>query len=63
MQHFVAITENMHLKFQSAGWLSFLTHDLPSSFALSGLPVHLAASRLTRFSLGGLHLSCERRLW
>jgi uncharacterized protein (DUF1697 family) len=28
-----------------------LTHDLPSSFALSGLPVHVAASQLAPFSL------------
>ena len=28
-------------------------------FALSGLPVHLAASRLTRFSLD-LEIACER---
>src|SRR5256884_6275238 len=35
-----------------AGWLISLTHDLPSSFALSGLPVHVAASQRAPFSLG-----------
>jgi hypothetical protein len=29
-----------------------LTHDLPSSFALEGYPVHLAESQSARFSLG-----------
>src|SRR5882724_5636494 len=29
-----------------------LTHDLPSSFALAGFPVHLADSQSARFSLG-----------
>src|SRR4030095_154661 len=29
-----------------------LTHDLPSSFALEGYPVHLAESESARFSLG-----------
>jgi hypothetical protein len=29
-----------------------LTHDLPSSFALSGFPVYVATSQLTPFSLG-----------
>ena len=37
-------------------WLIFLTHDLPSSFALSGLPVHVAASQRVPFSLGGITL-------
>jgi hypothetical protein len=27
-------------------WLISLTHDLPSSFALAGYPVHLADSHL-----------------
>ena len=35
-------------------WLISLTHDLPSSFALSGLPVHVAASQRAPFSLGGI---------
>jgi lysozyme family protein len=32
-------------------WLISLTHDLPSSFALAGYPVHLANSQSARFSL------------
>jgi len=32
-------------------WLISLTHDLPSSLALSGCPVHVAASQLAPFSL------------
>jgi len=30
--------------------LSFLTHDLPGSFALSGCPVYLADFQSARFS-------------
>ena len=33
-------------------WLIYLTHDLLSSFALAGNPVHLADSQSARFSLG-----------
>jgi hypothetical protein len=33
-------------------WLIFLTHDLPSSFALAGYPVYLADSQSARFSFG-----------
>jgi len=32
----------------------FLTHDLPSSFALAGYPVHLTASQSARFYLDAL---------
>ena len=38
-------------------WLIYLTHNLPSSFALPGLPVHVAASQLVPFSLGAMSAS------
>ena len=41
-------------------WLISLTHDLPSSFALAGYPVHLADSQSAQFSLGE-RLNCDMR--
>src|SRR6184192_4021419 len=46
------LKQKFELLLQMAGWLISLTHDLPSSFALSGLPVHVAASQRAPFSLG-----------
>jgi hypothetical protein len=48
----LALTHSRRNVVQRLPWLISLTHDLPSSFALSGLPVYVAASRLAPFSLG-----------
>src|SRR5437762_1239417 len=49
---FAALTHCRRIVFQRLPWLISLTHDLPSSFALAGYPVHLADSQSARFSLG-----------
>ena len=52
-QHFVVSFRSTNTPILKVlGWLISLTHDLPSSFAVSGLPVYVAASLLAPFSLG-----------
>jgi hypothetical protein len=50
-----ALTHSRRIAFQRYPWLISLTRDLPDSLALSGLPVHPAASQLAVFSLGRVH--------
>ncbi len=54
---FARLTHSRRNVVQRQSWLISLTHDLPSSLALSGLPVHVAASQHAPFSLGLMNVS------